>query len=154
MLRRLVPALCAVALLAPAMPAHAVRLGTAPLRLDVDASCEVGPDVRVTMTNTGKRRLEIWDASVRLTPVQPGPGGIGAEIFIYLTPQAARLSPGESRWFGISIPDYQLPGKRLLVDVAIWLVGRHRPATIRVTTPGCPGLTPGQLARLARIAPR
>jgi hypothetical protein len=137
MIRRLVPVLVALTLLAPAMPAHAAELGTAPLRLEVTASCTNGPDIVVTMTNTGKRRLDIWDASVRLTPVQPGPGGIAAEVFIYLTPEAARLSPGESQWFGIAIPGYELPGKRLLVDVAIWLVGRHRPATIRVTTRGC-----------------
>jgi hypothetical protein len=138
MLRRLTPVALAVAMLLPAAPAQAVvRTGTAPLRLDVEASCTDGPDILVTMTNAGKRRLEIWDASVRLTPVQPGPGGIGVEVFIYLTAEAARLSPGETRWFGIRLADYELPGKRLLVDVAIWLVGRHYPATIRVTTRGC-----------------
>jgi hypothetical protein len=125
-------------MLVPAAPAHALaRLGTAPLHLDVQASCTNGPDIVVTMTNASKRRLEIWDASVRLTPVQPGPGGIGAEVFVYLTAEAARLSPGESQWFGIALPGYELPGKRLLVDVAIWLVGRHYPVTIRVTTAGC-----------------
>ena len=139
MLRRLAPAVIALAVLLPATPAHAARAGTAPLRLDVTASCVDGPDIVVTMTNAGKRRLQIWDASVRLTPVQPGPGGIGVEVFIFLTPDAARLSPGESAWFGIRLADYELPGKRLLVDVAIWLVGRHYPATIRVTTAGCPG---------------
>jgi hypothetical protein len=137
MLRRLVPALAALALLAPAATVQAAPLGTAPLRLDVEASCTNGPDIVVTMTNTGKRRLDIWDSSVRLTPVQPGPGGIAVEVFVYLTPEAARLSPGESRWFGIRLAGYDLPGKRLLVDVAIWLVGRHYPATIRVTTAGC-----------------
>lgn len=140
MLRRFAPALLAAALvLSPIAPSHGAPLGTAPLRLQVDASCDPGPDIVVRMTNLGKKRLRIWDTSLRLTPVQPGPGGIAVEVFVYLTPQAAVLSPGESRWFGVSLPGYELPGKRLLVDVAIYLVGRHRPATIRVTTDGCPG---------------
>jgi hypothetical protein len=139
MLRRSAPALLLALLALSPVPAQAAPLGTAPLRLQVEASCDPGPDVVVRMTNTGKKRLRIWDTSLRLTPVQPGPGGIAVEVFVYLTPQAAILSPGESRWFGVSLPGYELPGKRLLVDVAIYLVGRHRPATIRVTTDGCPG---------------
>lgn len=113
--------------------------GIAPLRIRASASCDTGPVVDVSMQNTGKRRIDIWDVHVRMTPVQPGPGGIGVEVFILLTPDASRLSPGEEASFGISLPGYELPGKRLLVDVAVFVVGRRYPASIRVTAPGCPG---------------
>jgi hypothetical protein len=117
---------------ASARPTH-----IAPIRIDVAASCADGPTVDVTMSNPGRDRLNIWDVHLRLTPVQPGPGGMGVEIFILLTPDASRLSPGESATFGVALPGYDLPGKRLLVDVAVFLIGRHRPATVRVTTDGC-----------------
>jgi hypothetical protein len=119
-----------------AAPATA-RPSIAPLRIHAVASCEAGPAVDVTLTNPGRRTLEILDVHVRMTPVQPGPGGIGVEIFILLIPDASTLSPGESTTFGIALPGYELPGKRLLVDVAVFLIGRHRPATIRVTAAGC-----------------
>jgi hypothetical protein len=120
-----------------ATPARARGAHIAPIRIDVAASCAHGPTVDVTMTNPGRQRLNIWDVHLRLTPVQPGPGGMGVEIFVLLTPEASRLSPGESATFGVALPGYDLPGKRLLVDVAVFLIGRHRPATVRVTTDGC-----------------
>jgi hypothetical protein len=130
--------LATVLALAIAAPAVA-RPGIAPLRIDAVASCEAGPAVDVTLTNPGRRTLEIWDVHLRMTPVQPGPGGIAVEVFVLLIPEAATLSPGESATFGISLPGYELPGRRLLVDVAVFLIGRHRPASIRVTAAGCPG---------------
>ena len=120
-----------------ATPAQARGAHIAPIRIDVSASCVHGPAVDVTMTNPGRQRLNIWDVHLRLTPVQPGPGGMGVEIFVLLTPGASRLSPGESATCGVALPGYDLPGKRLLVDVAVFLIGRHRPATVRVTTDGC-----------------
>jgi hypothetical protein len=118
--------------------AHATP-GTAPLRIHAIASCETGPVVDVTISNTGKRRIDIFDVHVRMTPVQPGPGGLGVEVFILLTPDASRLSPGEEASFGLNLAGYELPGKRLLVDVAVFIVDRRYPASIRVTAPGCPG---------------
>jgi hypothetical protein len=120
-----------------ATPAQARGAHIAPIRIDVAASCAHGPTVDVTMSNPGRHRLNIWDVHLRLTPVQPGPGGMGVEIFILLTPDASRLSPSESASFGVALRGYDLPGKRLLVDVAVFLIGRHRPATVRVTTEGC-----------------
>lgn len=138
MRRALAPIVTIMLVLALAGPAFA-RPGIAPLRIHAVASCEGGPVVNVTLTNPGRRTIEIWDVHFRMTPVQPGPGGIAVEVFILLVPDAATLSPGESATFGISLPGYELPGKRLLVDVAVFLIGRQRPATIRVTADGCPG---------------
>jgi len=135
--RRLVLIVLTIAASVSVISPASARPAVAPIRIAVEASCERGPAIDVTISNPGRRPLDIWDVHLRLTPVQPGPGGTIVEVFVLLTPDASRLSPGERVTFGIALRGYDLPGKRLLVDVAVFLVGRHRPATVRVTTTGC-----------------
>jgi hypothetical protein len=137
-LRRLAILVAVTAAALTATPSPAIA-GVAPFRIHASMTCSDGVALDVTLENPGKRTVELFDVHIRLTPVRPGRANdIGVEAFVLLIPEASVLSPGETANFGIALPGYDLSGRRLLVDVAVFLIGRHRPATARITGPGCP----------------
>jgi hypothetical protein len=66
-------------------------------------------------------------------------------LFVFPAPDFDRISPGESRTFLLTagepfggLPATDFSGRRIIIEVEVWLRARPYPVSRTVTFPGCP----------------
>jgi hypothetical protein len=125
--------------------------GAAPPRVAVSAAvgCLSGGGISIDLTveNTGSRVARIDpDLHVLIETIRMGrqPGVV---LFIFPGPGFDRIPPGESRTFLLTagepfdgLPATDFSGRRIIIEVEVWLRARAHPVSRTLTFAGCPPL--------------
>jgi hypothetical protein len=143
-MRRLIAATVAAA----AFTTMASPAAAAPPRVAVSAEVRCldpgGIAIDLTFENTGRRVARIDpDFHVLIETIRKGrqPGVV---LFVFPAPGFDRIPPGESRTFLLTAgepfegePGIDFSGRRMIVDVEVWLRHREHPVVRTLTFPAC-----------------
>jgi hypothetical protein len=138
-----------LALVAPFLgdPSEAIAARPPRLRIDAEVSClpQGGIAIDLTVENPGPLPARIDpDIHLLIEPVRAGGRQPGVVLFVFPAPGFARIPADESRTFLLSAgepldgePAIDFSGKRILIEVEVWLRHRAQPVVRTLSFGAC-----------------
>lgn len=136
--------LTAALLLMPGI-AHAARPPQVSIHADVSCLAAGGLGIELRIENRGDRVARIDpDVHLLIETVRRGGRQPGVILFVFPAPGFQRIPPGESRTFLLTAgepfdgqPAIDFSGRRILIEVEVWLSGRSHPVRRTLSFPAC-----------------
>jgi hypothetical protein len=146
-MRRRLAVVAFVSVLIAFVPDVAFAASPPKLRVRAVVSClaEGGIGIDLTLTNRGSHVARIDpDLHLLIEAVRAGGRQPGVVLFVFPAPGFDRIPPGQSRTFLLTAgepfegePAIDFSGRRILIEVEVWLRGRQHPVTRTLSFPGC-----------------
>ena len=118
------------------------------VRISAVVSClpQGGLGIDLTLENRGSRVAHIDpDLHVLIETVRAGGRQPGVVLFVFPVPDFARIPEGESRTFLLTAgepfegePAIDFSGRRILIEVEVWIRHRLHPVMRTLSVPACP----------------